>query len=95
MIILMGVAGAGKSMQGKILADEHGYAWISCGEVLRVLVTGKRRLEMLEGKLLSDQEVITVMDKVLELVQRRNDLVKRGVAPRDRRLGRPAERVGP
>jgi len=28
MIVLMGVAGAGKSMQGKILADEHGYAWI-------------------------------------------------------------------
>ena len=33
MIILTGVAGAGKSMQGKILADEHGYAWISTGEI--------------------------------------------------------------
>jgi len=38
-------------MQGKILADEHGYAWISTGEILRVLVTGKRRHEMLQGKL--------------------------------------------
>lgn len=68
MIILMGVAGSGKSMQGKLLADEHGYAWISTGEILRVLVTGKRRQEMLQGKLLSDGEVINVLDKVLELI---------------------------
>src|SRR6266545_3763861 len=78
MIILTGVAGAGKSMQGKILADEHGYAWISCGEVLRVLVTGKRRQEMLEGKLLSDDEVINVMDKVLELVDTMQEFVLDG-----------------
>lgn len=68
MIILMGVAGAGKSMQGRLLADEHGYAWISTGEVLRVLVTGKRRHEMLSGKLLSDAEVIQLIDKVFELI---------------------------
>ena len=68
MIILTGVAGAGKSMQGKILADEHGYAWISTGEILRVLVTGKRRQEMLQGKLLSDEEMIAILDKVFELI---------------------------
>jgi adenylate kinase len=68
VIILMGVAGAGKSMQGKLLADEHGYAWISTGEILRVLVTGKRRQEMLQGKLLSDDEVIRILDKVLDLI---------------------------
>lgn len=64
MILLMGVAGAGKSMQGRILADEHGYAWISTGEILRVIVTGKRRREMLEGKLLSDAELIDLLDKI-------------------------------
>lgn len=68
MIILMGVAGAGKSMQGRLLADEHGYAWISTGELFRVLVTGKRRQQMLEGKLLSDDEVIKLIDKTLELI---------------------------
>jgi len=68
VIILMGVAGAGKSMQGKLLADEHGYAWISTGEILRVLVTGKRRQEMLQGKLLSDDEMIRILDKVLDLI---------------------------
>jgi adenylate kinase len=68
MIILMGVAGAGKSMQGRLFADEHGYAWISTGDLFRVLVTGKRRQQMLEGKLLDDQEVIKLIDKTLELI---------------------------
>jgi adenylate kinase len=78
MIILMGVAGSGKSMQGKILADEHGYAWISTGEILRVLVTGRRRQEMLEGKLLSDEEMIHLMDKVLELIDPTQEFVLDG-----------------
>jgi adenylate kinase len=78
MIILMGVAGAGKSMQGKILADEHGYAWISTGEILRVLVTGKRRQEMLEGKLLSDEEMIAILDKVLELIDTNQEFILDG-----------------
>lgn len=68
MIIFMGVAGAGKSMQGKMLADEHGYAWISTGELFRVLVTGDRRQQMLEGKLLSDDEVIALVDKTLKMI---------------------------
>jgi len=74
----MGVAGAGKSMQGKILADEHGYAWISTGEILRVLVTGKRRQEMLQGKLLSDEEMINLMDKVLDLIDTKQEFVLDG-----------------
>jgi adenylate kinase len=74
----MGVAGAGKSMQGKLLADEHGYAWISTGEILRVLVTGKRRHEMLQGKLLSDEEVINILDKVFELIDTTEEFVLDG-----------------
>jgi adenylate kinase len=64
----MGVAGAGKSMQGRLFADEHGYAWISTGELFRVLVTGERRQQMLEGKLLSDDEVISMVDKTFNLI---------------------------
>ena len=78
MIILTGVAGAGKSMQGKLLADEHGYAWISSGEIFRVLVTGKRRQEMLEGKLLSDDEVIRIFDKVFDLIDVEEEFVLDG-----------------
>lgn len=78
MIILTGVAGAGKSMQGKMFADEHGYAWISTGEIFRVLVTGKRRQEMLEGKLLSDEEVIKILDTVLNLIAADQEFVLDG-----------------
>lgn len=78
MIVLMGVAGAGKSMQGRLMADEHGYAWISMGEILRVLITGKRRQEMLEGKLLSDDEVIEILDKILELIDVKAEFVLDG-----------------
>jgi adenylate kinase len=68
MIILMGIAGAGKSTQGRLLADEYGLAWISTGELLRVLVTGRRRQEMLQGKLLSDDEMIYTLDKIFGLI---------------------------
>lgn len=78
MIILTGVAGSGKSMQGKMFADEHGYAWISTGEILRVLVTGKRRHEMLQGKLLSDDEMITILDTVLNLIDAKQEFVLDG-----------------
>lgn len=78
MIVLMGVAGAGKSMQGRLLADEHGYAWISTGEILRVLVTGKRRQEMLKGKLLSDGEVIELLDKVFDMIDTKQEFVLDG-----------------
>lgn len=78
MIVLTGVAGAGKSMQGKLLADEHGYAWISTGEILRVLVTGKRRQEMLQGRLLSDDEMTAILDKVFELIDPTQEFVLDG-----------------
>lgn len=78
MILLMGVAGAGKSMQGRMLADEHGYAWVSTGEILRVLVTGKRRQEMLQGKLLNDVEVVELIDKVFELINTHEEFVLDG-----------------
>lgn len=78
MIVLLGVAGSGKSYQGRLMADEYGYAWISTGEILRVLITGVRRQEMLAGKLLSDEEVINVMDKVLELIDTDEEFVLDG-----------------
>jgi adenylate kinase len=78
MIILMGAAGAGKSMQGHAMADEYGYAYLSTGELFRVLITGRRRHEMLEGKLLSDEEVIKVVDKVLEMIDTKEEFILDG-----------------
>ena len=74
----MGPAGAGKSMQGHKLADEYGYAYISTGEVFRLLITGRRRAEMLEGKLLSDTETIHVLDKVLDIIDTKEQFILDG-----------------
>ena len=35
MIIFFGPAGAGKSVQGQILAARHGWRWLSAGQLLR------------------------------------------------------------
>lgn len=78
MIVLMGVAGSGKSMQGRLFADEHGYAWISTGELFRVLVTGERRQQMLAGKLLSDDEVIAMVDRSFKLIDLTQEFVVDG-----------------
>lgn len=74
----MGVAGSGKSTQGRLLADEKGYAWISTGEVLRVLITGKRRHEMLQGKLLSDEEMVNVISTVFNMIDIKQEFVLDG-----------------
>jgi adenylate kinase len=78
MIVLMGPAGAGKSLQGHALADEYGYAYLSTGELFRVLITGRRRHEMLEGKLLSDDEVIKTVDRALEIIDTSQEFVLDG-----------------
>lgn len=78
MIILTGVAGSGKSTQGRLFADVNGYAWISTGELFRVLVTGERRQQMLEGKLLSDNEVIALIDRSFKLIDLNQEFVVDG-----------------
>ena len=65
MILLMGLPGAGKGTQGKIMADQHGMHLVSMGEIIRMYVTGERRIGMLSGELLDDQEVISLLDQVL------------------------------
>lgn len=66
MILIMGVAGAGKSMQGKMLAGKLDYQWLSTGELLREYVTGDKKQEMLNGKLLDDKELIEIISKALK-----------------------------
>jgi adenylate kinase len=78
VIIFMGVAGSGKSVQGKMLADELGLPWLSTGEFLRMLITGNRRKEMLGGQLLEDEEVISLVQKTLTLVDTGSEFVLDG-----------------
>lgn len=68
MIIFMGVAGAGKSAQGKLLADKVGLPWLATGEFFRMLLSGQKRLDMVAGKLINDHDTITLVQKIFALV---------------------------
>lgn len=78
MIIFMGVAGSGKSIQGKLIADELGLPWLSTGEFLRMLIAGERRKEMLAGKLLDDKEIISLVQKIFGIIDTRQEFVLDG-----------------
>ncbi len=78
MIIFMGVAGSGKSVQGRLLADELGLPWLSTGEFLRMLISGERRKAMLAGKLLADHEMIALVQKIFNLIDKGQEFVLDG-----------------
>jgi len=74
----MGVAGSGKSLQGRRLADEFGLPWLSTGEFLRMLVAGEKRKEMLGGKLLDDQEIISLVRRIFSIIDTNQEFVLDG-----------------
>ncbi len=78
MIVFMGVAGSGKSVQGRMLADKLGLPWLSTGEFLRMLVSGKRRKDMVAGKLLEDQEIIALLQKIFHMIDSSQEFVLDG-----------------
>jgi adenylate kinase len=78
MIIFTGVAGSGKSLQGKMLADELGLPWLSTGEFLRMLVSGERRKDMVSGKLLDDKEIIALVQRIFTIIDVKKEFVLDG-----------------
>ena len=78
MIMFMGVAGSGKSTQGKMLADEQGLPWLSAGEFLRMLISGEKRKAMMAGQLLDDDEVMAILQKVFGLIDVNQEFVLDG-----------------
>ncbi len=78
MILFTGVAGAGKSVQGRRLADDLGYPWLSTGEFLRMMVSGQRRHDMVSGKLLGDEEIIELVDKIFRVIDPKEESILDG-----------------
>jgi adenylate kinase len=78
MIIFMGVAGSGKSMQGRLLADREALPWLSTGEFLRMLISGDERRDMLAGKLLNDEEIIALVQRIFNVVGVEKEFVMDG-----------------
>lgn len=63
MIILMGLAGSGKSTQGKILAEKLNGIWLSAGQVLRDTQDASVSVVQREGGLVADKVTIPLMTK--------------------------------
>lgn len=65
MIIFFGPAGAGKSVQGQILAARHGWRWLSAGQLLRDTHDPDIIKQMQTGELLPPELVNGVVSNAL------------------------------
>lgn len=65
MIVFFGPAGAGKSVQGQILAARHGWRWLSAGQLLRDSKDPELLEEMRRGGLASVDQVNDIMADAL------------------------------
>lgn len=65
MIVFFGPAGAGKSVQGQILAARHGWRWLSAGQLLRDTHDAELLKKMSKGELISTEEVNSIMGEAL------------------------------
>lgn len=66
MIVFFGPAGAGKSVQGQMLAARNGWRWLSSGQELRDTHDLELIKEMQTGKLVSPEKVNDLMGKALK-----------------------------
>lgn len=65
MIIFFGPAGAGKSVQGQMLAARQGWRWLSSGQLLRDTHDIELIKEMQTGKLVTPEKVNELMKDAL------------------------------
>lgn len=66
MIIFFGPAGAGKSSQGKLLANAMGWPWLSAGQLLRETQDPELLKKMDAGELVPHESVTRVMGDALK-----------------------------
>lgn len=71
MIVFFGPAGAGKSVQGQILAARQGWRWLSTGQILRDVHDPEINTYLQEGKLIPSDVSNRIMG---EAIQRAGDI---------------------
>lgn len=86
MILFLGMAGSGKSVQGKILADKLGLPWLSTGEFLRMLLSGEERRQLVTGKLIPDVEIIKLVQKIFHLIDTDKEFILDGFPRSERQV---------
>lgn len=65
MIVFFGPAGAGKSVQGQLLAARNNWRWLSAGQLLRDTHDLELIKEMQTGKLVTPERVNSLMGEAL------------------------------
>lgn len=66
MIVFFGPAGAGKSVQGQLLAARNGWRWLSSGQLMRDTHDIELIKEMQTGKLVTPEKVSELMGGALK-----------------------------
>lgn len=66
MIVFFGPAGAGKSMQGQILAARQGWRWLSAGQILRDTHDAALIQTMHEGNLVPHEAITRIMGEAIQ-----------------------------
>ena len=66
MIVFFGPAGAGKSVQGQMLAARNGWRWLSAGQLLRDTHDIEVIKQMQSGKLVDSKTVSTLMGDAIK-----------------------------
>lgn len=72
MILFFGPTGAGKSMQGQMLAVRQGWKWLSTGEMLRASKDPEVIKVLKSGELVSDQLTYDVFDEAIRDAKAKN-----------------------
>ncbi|HSW92493.1 MAG TPA: nucleoside monophosphate kinase [Patescibacteria group bacterium] len=72
MILLFGPTGAGKSMQGQMLAVRKGWKWLSTGEMLRQSDDPKVIETLKSGELVSDELTYHVFEAAIQDARSKN-----------------------
>lgn len=78
MIVFFGPAGAGKSVQGQILAARQGWRWLSAGQLLRDTHDPEVIKELHTGKLLSTELVNKVVGEAISRAESIDQLILDG-----------------
>jgi adenylate kinase len=78
MIVFFGPAGAGKSVQGQMLAARMGWRWLGIGQLLRDTYDPEIHNAMLHGEMISTELSIKVMDEAIKKATGINELILDG-----------------
>lgn len=78
MIVFFGPAGAGKSVQGQILAARQGWRWLSAGQLLRDTHDPEVIKELHTGKLLSTELVNKIVGEAITRAENIDQLILDG-----------------